>query len=57
MQFYEYLGQAYFFNTYAVGTASVVAGKTSYWVLELSFEIFQNEFFSLEHQVESIIEF
>ena len=25
-----HLLQAYFFNTYAVGTASVVAGKTSY---------------------------
>ena len=36
--------QAYFFNTYAVETASVVAGKTSFWVLELSFEFFKMSF-------------
>jgi hypothetical protein len=37
--------QACFFNTYAVEGANRIAGKLSFVISNLSFEIFEDEFF------------
>ena len=39
------IGQASFFNTYEVEGANRIAGKFSFVILNLSFEIFEDEFF------------